>query len=995
MKLKKSLVALIVAGAIATPILTGCNQTPSQNPSVSNSSSSGPVNPDIPPQSQYTIATSGEAKVGERVALVLNKNNSPFTGDATFALKSAADAAYLEFVNASTVECKKEGSATVVAKVNNEVVAELTLNIAKSSVLGLKEAMDAAIKEAPCNGSAGNASAKTDSTYTIAGKVVAIPVSKATSETQYDGTILIDDGQEIVPLVVYGKKDNLTAHVGDSVQVSVKFTNYYGILEGISPSSTADKQASLYPDDLKVINRTFNVQKAQDFKAADFATYYAEAKANGQNGATKYTSILPIRVENIKGAGGTGKDAMMTIEGDTSECAGKVNITSTDACTVDNTEGKYSNIEGYMVGGNSSSKYLKATVTRQYQSAPTNVNVTAEGGNLVVAPGSKLQLIAEFLPTGAAEAAVKWYSLNETVATVEEDTGLVTGVSNGYACIQAKVEGLLFPVYTFIQVDSNPCTKLTLSEKSVELLDVEGAGFTLEATKVGRKADKPCGDEIVWSSSNEAVATVENGVVTKVGVGQTTITATCGNAVAECKVSVRTQTLKDLEDGIYDAKVNTYGYYIGGYENGTVKGYWIADGDRGMYVYGSPLANVQVGSIIHIVGAVSNYNGGKQVTPTKAEIVADAPILLATPKVLVIDEANVDTLDAKTQGRLARVEGKVTSAPTKHTYGTDNCTYKIEVADGKEVAVYLHKSYPTQAVYDDAAAKLRKGFTVVVEGYVSAYKSNAKDLSTVPASSYQLLNPTVVSYQAPVVTGIALDKHEAEVEQGSTLLLNLSFTPAESFSDEVQWSVTGNDKVTVNEGLVTVAKDAVVGSKATVKATLGNLSDSCVITVKAKAGEAEVLKLVPTSITNLTGGSATAYASYNGTRKVETYDVTTNAVMKNKQGDVDVIQMQKTNGTITVKNISTKKIKIVGVTTYNNTEGKYLPSISYNGTTKSFSNTEASAIFGAKVDTGHVNGSNKIYSFIVELEFATTTAGDLQIKCGSGGAFYMTEVIFY
>ena len=117
--------------------------------------------------------------------------------------------------------------------------------------------------------------------------------------------------------------------------------------------------------------------------------------------------------------------------------------------------------------------------------------------------------------------------------------------------------------------------------------------------------------------------------------------------------------------------------------------------------------------------------------------------------------------------------------------------------------------------------------------------------------------------------------------------------------------------------------------------------------------------------------------------------------MKNKQGDVDVIQMKKTSGTLTVKNISTKKVRIVGITTYNNTQGKYLPSISYNGTTKSFNDTEASAIFGAKVDTGHVSGSYAIYSFVVEVEFTTTTAADLQIKCGSGGAFYMSEVVFY
>ena len=833
MKFKKIFSTLFVTFAIAAPVLTGCTQN---NPSANNSNTSEPDSGSQPGPgpivSEYAIAMSGDAKVGERVTFVLNKNGNPYSGEATFALKSAADAEYLEFKDATTVECKKEGKATVVAKVNNEVVAELELNIAKSSVLGIKEAFEAAIKEAPFNGSAGNASAKTETTYTIAGKVVAIPVSKATSDATYDGTILIDDGEEICPLVVYGQKSNLKAKVGDSVQVSVKFTNYYGVLEGIAPVSTADKQNSLYPDQLNVINRTFKTQSFKEFSAADFASYYTEAKANGANGSTKYTSIKPIKIEQVKGAGGTGKDAMMTLEGDTCECSGKINITSTDACQVDNTEGKYSNVEGYMVGGNSSSKYLKMTVTRQYQSAPTSATITSETGDLVVAPGNKLQLIANFLPAGAAEAAVKWYSLDESIATVDEDTGEVTGVSNGYVCIQAKVEGLLFPVYTFIQVDSNPCVKVELSQKTAELVNVEGVTLELTATRTARKADKPCGDEIVWSSSNEAVATVDNGVVTKVGVGQTTITATCGNAVAECKVTVRTQTLKDLEDGIDTTKTNVYGYYIGGYENGTVKGYWIADGDRGMYIYGSPLANVQVGSIIHVVGAISNYNGGKQINPTKQEIVADAPVLLAAPKTLVIDETNVGTLDAKTQGRLASVTGKVKSAPTKTVYGTDNCTYTVEIAEGKEMTVYLHKSYPSEANYNDAAGKLKKGYTVTVTGYVSAYKSNSKDLSTVPASAYQLLNPKVLSSEAPVITGIALDKTSATIKQGESLQLAVIFTPSEAESGDVVWSVEGNNKVTVEQdGTVKVAKDAVVGSTATVKATLGNLVATCTVTV--------------------------------------------------------------------------------------------------------------------------------------------------------------------
>lgn len=46
-------------------------------------------------------------------------------------------------------------------------------------------------------------------------------------------------------------------------------------------------------------------------------------------------------------------------------------------------------------------------------------------------------------------------------------------------------------------------------------------------------------DTVTWSSSDPAVATVENGVVTAVGVGEAIITATAGDASATCKVTVQ------------------------------------------------------------------------------------------------------------------------------------------------------------------------------------------------------------------------------------------------------------------------------------------------------------------------------------------------------------------------------------------------------------------------------------------------------------------------
>ncbi len=44
---------------------------------------------------------------------------------------------------------------------------------------------------------------------------------------------------------------------------------------------------------------------------------------------------------------------------------------------------------------------------------------------------------------------------------------------------------------------------------------------------------------VTWSSSNTSVATVSNGKVTAVAVGEAIITAQCGNVKAECTITVK------------------------------------------------------------------------------------------------------------------------------------------------------------------------------------------------------------------------------------------------------------------------------------------------------------------------------------------------------------------------------------------------------------------------------------------------------------------------
>lgn len=77
-----------------------------------------------------------------------------------------------------------------------------------------------------------------------------------------------------------------------------------------------------------------------------------------------------------------------------------------------------------------------------------------------------------------------------------------------------------------------PCTGITLDQNTLT--------FTAEGTQTLTAAVTPNNttDTVAWSTDTDTVATVSGGVVTAVGNGNATITATCGSYSATCAVSV-------------------------------------------------------------------------------------------------------------------------------------------------------------------------------------------------------------------------------------------------------------------------------------------------------------------------------------------------------------------------------------------------------------------------------------------------------------------------
>ena len=102
----------------------------------------------------------------------------------------------------------------------------------------------------------------------------------------------------------------------------------------------------------------------------------------------------------------------------------------------------------------------------------------------------------------------------------------------GKALVIKNVDFSTNKIETVTFTDPIPCTGISLSANSISFTKLTTSTITATVTPIDTT------DELIWISSDTDVATVSDGVVTAVGLGQATITATCGLQTATCSVSV-------------------------------------------------------------------------------------------------------------------------------------------------------------------------------------------------------------------------------------------------------------------------------------------------------------------------------------------------------------------------------------------------------------------------------------------------------------------------
>ena len=182
----------------------------------------------------------------------------------------------------------------------------------------------------------------------------------------------------------------------------------------------------------------------------------------------------------------------------------------------------------------------------------TAITLSETTKTLVTGTDFTLEVTA-FEPVAVTEAAtVTWSSSDDTIATVEN--GKVTAVKAGTATITASVSDTVKATCEVTITDEvKPLTAIDVTADKTEIELNATANLTVTYNPEDTTDDKA----VTWSTSDDKVATVKDGVVTAVGYGKATITAKVGELTDTVEITVleRPATALDVKADKTELKV--------------------------------------------------------------------------------------------------------------------------------------------------------------------------------------------------------------------------------------------------------------------------------------------------------------------------------------------------------------------------------------------------------------------------------------------------------
>jgi len=464
----------------------------------------------------------------------------------------------------------------------------------------------------------------------------------------------------------------------------------------------------------------------------------------------------------------------------------------------------YSIILGTLVA----SCVLFACTQKEEEIPVSSVTISQPTAEMIV--GETVKLSAIISPSNATDKDVIWASSKQSVATIDR-SGLVKAIAEGTSNITATAGGKTGTCLITVSKKIIEVSSIELNKTELSLIEEEE--FTLVATV---KPEDATDKTLTWSSSNTAIAKVDNGKVIAIKEGAATITAKAGDKSATCSVTVQKKVI-----AVTSITLNktTLSLTKGQSETlvATVKPDNASDKNVTWTTTNSAVASVENGKITAVGG------GSAIITAKAGDKEASCSVTVTVPVTSI-------TLSKST---LSMVEGDEI---------TLSATVKPDDATDKTITWNSDKT--------DVA-------TVDNNGQIKALKEGNATI-TAKAGDKKATCQITVSKKTIPVESISLDRNTVTLLEGESTKLIATVSPSNATDKAVSWTSSST-------AIATVAQDGTVSAKqegeATITATAGNKTAKCVVTVSKKVVPVSSITLNKTSLSLNKGQTETLIAT--------------------------------------------------------------------------------------------------------------------------------------
>ena len=490
---------------------------------------------------------------------------------------------------------------------------------------------------------------------------------------------------------------------------------------------------------------------------------------------------------------------------------------------------------------------------------PTTVTVTPAAAELT-AIGATVQLTAEVRDQNGnvmAGAAVAWSSSSASVATVD-GSGLVTAVANGAATITATAGTVSGSASVTV---AQEVSTVVVSPAADTL--VEGDTLRLVAEARDESGHPVAGAEFSWASSDSSVAVVDaSGLVTGVGAGQVTVTATSTGATGSAELTV------------------------------------VAPAPTTVAVIPDTVAFTAIGETAQLAAEVRDQNGnvmsGVAVTWSSSSAsvatVDGAGLVKAAGNGAATITATAGTVSGSASVTVTQVVSTVAVSPAADTL-VEGDTLRL-VAEARD-----ESGHPVAGAEFSWASSDSSVAVVDASGLVTAIGAGKVEIA---ATSAGVTGRAELEVEEPIATTVIVIPDRVTLEfLGDTASLraevrNQLGRPMDG--PTVEWSSSDTRVATVDpSGLVT----AVANGAATVTATAGSVTGSAIVSVTFINRAPEAVGSVPDQAISV-GQSATIDAS---------------AYFRDPDGDALTYAASSSNTTVASASVSGSTVTVGGVGT--------------------------------------------------------------------------------